>query len=67
MWRIALTIDALTQIDEEETTIKVASAKSHSAGKGRRTSNGVIKLKRPAPKYSKPGNWKEGNIIEGSY
>ncbi|KAH8889317.1 SCA7-domain-containing protein [Thozetella sp. PMI_491] len=44
--------------DEEATTIKVASAKSGSS-----KTNG-IKLKKPAPKHNKPGNWKDGSIID---
>jgi SAGA-associated factor 73 len=27
--------------------------------------DGNIKLKKPAPKHSKPGNWKDGSIIDG--
>ncbi|KAL2202112.1 SCA7-domain-containing protein [Sarocladium strictum] len=26
--------------------------------------NGVIKFKKPPPKHSKPGNWKDGSVIE---
>ncbi|TPX12130.1 uncharacterized protein E0L32_007245 [Thyridium curvatum] len=46
---------------DEETTIKVASKKG-AAGKDK--SDGVIKLKKPAPKHSKPGNWKDGTVID---
>ncbi|KAK3333382.1 SCA7, zinc-binding domain-containing protein [Cercophora scortea] len=61
--------------DEEATTIKVASAKNTSKSKGNTsttttttttttTGNGVIKLKRNAPKQTKPGNWKDANVID---
>lgn len=43
--------------DEEATTIKVASG-----NKAKQNRDGNIKLKKPAPKHSKPGNWKEGSI-----
>jgi SAGA-associated factor 73 len=42
----------------DEHTIKVAS-------KDRDRPNGVIKLKKPAPKHSKPGNWRDGSVIDG--
>lgn len=48
---------------DEETTIKVASKKG-AAGKDK--SDGVIKLKKPAPKHSKPGNWKDGTVIDSA-
>lgn len=47
---------------DEEATIKVASGKN---AKERQLSNGIIKLKKPAPKHSKPGNWKDGSLIDG--
>jgi len=28
--------------------------------------NGTVKLKRPAPKHNKPGNWRDGSVIDGS-
>ncbi|KAJ0284525.1 hypothetical protein COL940_004085 [Colletotrichum noveboracense] len=43
----------------DEQTIKVASKKDT-----KNQSNGPIKLKKPAPKYSKPGNWREGSVID---
>ena len=46
--------------DEEATTIKVASGKTGSSSKA----NG-IKLKKPAPKHNKPGNWKDGSVVDG--
>ncbi|OIW33544.1 SCA7-domain-containing protein [Coniochaeta ligniaria NRRL 30616] len=45
--------------DEEATTIKVASG-----NKAKQIRDGNIKLKKPAPKHSKPGNWKEGSILD---
>jgi hypothetical protein len=50
--------------DEEATTIKVASAKKHPVLK-EKSVNGPIKLKKPAPKFNKAGNWQEGSIVQG--
>ena len=44
---------------EDEATIKVASKKN-----AKEKPNGIIKLKKPAPKHSKPGNWKDGTVID---
>ncbi|PFH59748.1 hypothetical protein XA68_11929 [Ophiocordyceps unilateralis] len=41
---------------ESDHTIKVASKKDSKLG--------AIKLKKPPPKYSKPGNWREGAVVE---
>ncbi|KAL3959091.1 hypothetical protein ACCO45_007253 [Purpureocillium lilacinum] len=41
---------------ESEQTIKVASKKESKAG--------TIKLKKPPPKHSKPGNWRDGSVVE---
>ncbi|ODA80502.1 hypothetical protein RJ55_03460 [Drechmeria coniospora] len=41
---------------ELEQTIKVASRKDIKSG--------TIKLKRPPPRYSKPGNWRDGSVVE---
>ncbi|KAL3291943.1 peroxisomal adenine nucleotide transporter 1 [Colletotrichum asianum] len=46
-------------VSNDEQTIKVASKKDT-----KNQSNGPIKLKKPAPKYSKPGNWREGSVID---
>ena len=27
--------------------------------------NGTLKLKRPPPKQTKPGNWREGSLVDG--
>ncbi|KXH59373.1 hypothetical protein CNYM01_09854 [Colletotrichum nymphaeae SA-01] len=43
----------------DEQTIKVASKKDP-----KNKPDGPIKLKKPAPKYNKPGNWREGSIVE---
>lgn len=40
-------------------TIKVASKKDNKD-----KPNGIIKLKKPAPKHNKPGNWREGSVID---
>lgn len=47
---------------DDDSTIKVAPkkvAKDKPAGK--------IKLKTPAPKQNKPGNWRDGSVIDGWY
>ncbi|EOO04398.1 putative saga complex component protein [Phaeoacremonium minimum UCRPA7] len=44
---------------DDEATIKVASKKN-----AKDKPNGIIKLKKPAPKHSKPGNWKDGTVID---
>lgn len=41
---------------EPEQTIKVASKMDAKAG--------TIKLKKPPPNHSKPGNWRDGSVIE---
>ena len=46
---------------DEETTIKVASAKNPSKSK----SSGIIKLKKALPKLNKPGLWKEASVLDG--
>jgi SAGA-associated factor 73 len=46
-------------IDEEATTINVSSKKE-----SKKQANGIIKLKKPPPKHSKPGNWKDGSVID---
>ncbi|KAK4146286.1 SCA7, zinc-binding domain-containing protein [Dichotomopilus funicola] len=48
---------------DDEATIKVASTKK-SVTPSRPARFGKIKLKKAPPKQIKPGNWKEGNIIE---
>lgn len=45
----------------EEATIKVASKKETKP----KAAKGIIKLRKPAPKHSNPGNWKDGMIIDG--
>jgi SAGA-associated factor 73 len=54
-----LTLSASVASDDDS-TIKVApkkAAKDKPAGK--------IKLKTPAPKQNKPGDWRNGSVIEG--
>ncbi len=29
--------------------------------------SGTIKLKKPAPKHNKPGNWRDGSVIDGGF
>ncbi|KAK3368060.1 SCA7, zinc-binding domain-containing protein [Podospora didyma] len=64
--------------DEESTTIKVASGKNSTTSSKHKQSrasasvnassgssgNGILKLKKPPIRQTKPGNWKEGSIIE---
>ncbi|TWU74768.1 hypothetical protein ED733_005935 [Metarhizium rileyi] len=40
----------------DDQTIKVASKKENRSG--------TIKLKKPPPKHSKPGNWRDGSVVE---
>ncbi|KFY75601.1 hypothetical protein V499_04430, partial [Pseudogymnoascus sp. VKM F-103] len=42
---------------DEETTVKVTPRKEIRP-------NGTIKLKRPAPKHNKPGNWRDGSVVD---
>ena len=46
---------------DDDSTIKVAPKKPKDKA------TGVIKLKKPAPKHSDPGNWQEGRVIDGSW
>ena len=43
---------------DEESTVKVTPRKEIRP-------NGTIKLKRPAPKHNKPGNWRDGSVVDG--
>ena len=45
---------------DDEGTINVASKKVV-----KNKTNGVIKLKQPPPKQMKPGNWRDGSVLEG--
>lgn len=45
---------------DDENTIKVAPKKDTKD-----KPNGTIKLKKPAPKHNKPGNWRDGSVIDG--
>ncbi|KAK4668405.1 SAGA complex subunit Sgf73 [Podospora pseudoanserina] len=54
---------------DEEATIKVASMNKKSmtplrGGKGGGGVDGKIKLKKPGPRFIKPGSWKEGGVVE---
>lgn len=46
-------------LGSEEPSIKVSSKKDT-----KEKSSGIIKLKKPVPKQNKPGNWKEGTLVE---
>lgn len=48
----------LTCAHQGDTTIKVASKKDGKSG--------IIKLKKAAPKHNKPGNWRDGSVVEGT-
>ncbi|KAK0106746.1 hypothetical protein ONS96_004364 [Cadophora gregata f. sp. sojae] len=45
---------------DDESTIKVAPKKET---KDKPT--GTIKLKKPPPKHNKPGNWRDGSVVDG--
>lgn len=64
-WLLVLTILTVSPRTDDEATIKVASTKK-SVTPSRPARFGKIKLKKAPPKQIKPGNWKEGNIIEGA-
>ncbi|KAH7342194.1 SCA7, zinc-binding domain-containing protein [Rhexocercosporidium sp. MPI-PUGE-AT-0058] len=44
---------------DDESTIKVAPKKEIKD-----KSNGTIKLKKPPPKHNKPGNWRDGSVVD---
>jgi SAGA-associated factor 73 len=48
---------------DDETPVKVTPRKESKDGVIR--PNGTIKLKRPAPKHNKPGNWRDGSVVDG--
>jgi hypothetical protein len=56
-----LTAPAIVPSDDES-TIKVAPTKKEPKDKP----NGTLKLKKPAPKHNKPGNWRDGSVIDGT-
>ncbi|KAL2073988.1 hypothetical protein VTL71DRAFT_7766 [Oculimacula yallundae] len=45
---------------DDDSTIKVAPKKETKD-----KPNGTIKLKKPAPKHTKPGNWRDGSVVDG--
>jgi SAGA-associated factor 73 len=47
---------------DDELTIKVAPKKE-----AKDKLNSTIKLKKPAPKHNKPGNWRDGSVIDGEW
>lgn len=48
---------------DDESPVKVTPKKEVKDGVTR--PNGTIKLKRPAPKHNKPGNWRDGSVVDG--
>jgi hypothetical protein len=50
-------------VKDEEGTINVAASKKVTKDKA----NGVLKLKKPAPKQTKPGNWRDGGVADGTF
>ncbi|OWP01153.1 hypothetical protein B2J93_1061 [Marssonina coronariae] len=44
-----------SHVSDDESTIKVAPSRKDK----------IIKLKKPAPRYSKPGDWRNGSIVDG--
>jgi hypothetical protein len=53
----------ISDSDSDESPIKPTPKKADKDGVIR--PNGTLKLKRPAPKMGKPGNWREGSLVEG--
>lgn len=47
---------------EDEGTINVASKKGNKDKQ-----NGMIRLKKAVPKHTKPGNWRDGSVADGTY
>jgi len=58
---VLICLQASLASDDENNTIKVATKKET-----RDKPNGIIKLKKPAPKHNKPGNWRDGSVIDGN-
>jgi hypothetical protein len=48
---------------DDESSVTVTPKKELKDGVIR--PNGTIKLRRPAPKHNKPGNWRDGSVIDG--
>lgn len=44
----------------DDDTIRVAPKKEKKG-------SGTIKLKKPPPKHDKPGNWRDGSVIDGTW
>ncbi len=59
---VLISLQASLAASDDENTIKVAPKKE---AKDKPT--GTIKLKKPAPKISKPGNWRDGSVIDGMF
>ena len=51
----------LPSSNDDDGPVKVTPMKKEKSG------SGTIKLKKPAPKHSKPGNWRDGSVIDGAY
>ena len=48
---------------DDESSVTVTPKKELKDGVIR--PNGTIKLRRPAPKHNKPGNWRDGSVVDG--
>lgn len=57
----ALLTPTASVASDDDSTIKVAPKKVIKDKPA-----GQIKLKKPAPKHNKPGDWKNGSIIDGA-
>ena len=60
MTRTLLIHKVATLASDDEMTIKVAPKKE-----AKDKPNTTMKLKKPAPKHNKPGNWRDGSVIDG--
>ncbi len=49
---------------DDESTIKVTTTKK-TIGKDGKGNGGTIKLKKPPLKHNKPGNWRDGSVVDG--
>jgi hypothetical protein len=70
IWPASNLISTIAASDDES-TIKVAPTKTakdnSTSAKAGASGGGTIKLKRPAPKHNKPGNWRDGSVVDGEF
>jgi hypothetical protein len=70
IWPASKLISTIAASDDES-TIKVAPTKTakdnSTSAKAGASAGGTIKLKRPAPKHNKPGNWRDGSVVDGEF